>query len=80
MRKDVREARTEEELKKNPANTIIIVEGEMDKLALEMAGYLNVLSVPGGERSRRGTMRSCCMCFMGYVVHVPSCLQLHVMG
>lgn len=27
---------------------IIIVEGEMDKLALEEAGYTNVVSVPDG--------------------------------
>jgi hypothetical protein len=29
------------------SKTIIIVEGEIDKLAMEEAGYLNVVSVPG---------------------------------
>lgn len=33
-------------------NEIIIVEGEMDKLALEEAGILNVVSVPDGAPSR----------------------------
>lgn len=32
-------------------NKVIIVEGEIDKLSLEMAGYLNVLSVPDGAPS-----------------------------
>jgi twinkle protein len=32
-------------------DTLIIVEGEIDKLSLEMAGYLNVLSVPDGAPS-----------------------------
>lgn len=31
---------------------IIIVEGEMDKLAMEVAGYKNVASVPDGAPSR----------------------------
>lgn len=30
---------------------VIIVEGEMDKLALEVAGYRNVVSVPDGAPS-----------------------------
>jgi len=34
------------------AKTIIIVEGELDKLALEEAGFLNVVSVPDGAPSR----------------------------
>lgn len=29
------------------SKTVIIVEGEMDKLAMEEAGYLNCVSVPG---------------------------------
>ncbi len=33
------------------SETAIIVEGEIDKLSLEMAGYLNVLSVPDGAPS-----------------------------
>ncbi|KAK9810135.1 hypothetical protein WJX72_005431 [[Myrmecia] bisecta] len=34
------------------AGDIIVVEGEMDKLALEEAGYLNVVSVPDGAPQR----------------------------
>lgn len=38
----------------NPANaTLVIVEGEMDKLALEACGIENVLSVPNGAVARR---------------------------
>lgn len=32
---------------------VIIVEGEMDKLALEMAGYINVVSVPNGAPAKK---------------------------
>ncbi len=34
------------------AADIIIVEGEMDKLSLEEAGYLNVVSVPDGAPAK----------------------------
>lgn len=34
------------------AETVIIVEGEPDKLALEEAGYLNVISVPDGAPAK----------------------------
>jgi twinkle protein len=35
--------------------TIIVVEGEPDKLALEVAGYRNVISVPNGAQTRGNT-------------------------
>jgi twinkle protein len=35
------------------AKEIIIVEGEMDKLALEVCGYKNVISVPNGAPAKR---------------------------
>lgn len=36
------------------SKTVIIVEGEMDKLAMEEAGYLNCVSVPGARSLRVG--------------------------
>jgi twinkle protein len=35
------------------ADQVIIVEGEMDKLAMEQAGYKNCVSVPDGAPARR---------------------------
>ena len=36
----------------NPVDTIYIVQGEMNKLAMGVAGYLNVCAVPSGELHR----------------------------
>ena len=42
-------------------STIIIVEGELDKLAMEEAGYRNVVSVPDGAPMQVG-MAGVCVC------------------
>ncbi|XP_008445790.1 primase homolog protein isoform X2 [Cucumis melo] len=39
----------------NDADELIIVEGEMDKLSVEEAGFLNCISVPGGAPSKVST-------------------------
>ena len=48
----------------NPEMTII-VEGEMDKLAFEMAGYENVVSVPDGAPSVNSASYSSKFDFLG---------------
>ncbi|XP_031736132.1 primase homolog protein isoform X4 [Cucumis sativus] len=39
----------------NDADELIIVEGEMDKLSVEEAGFLNCISVPGGAPNKVST-------------------------
>ncbi|XP_022955059.1 primase homolog protein-like isoform X1 [Cucurbita moschata] len=39
----------------NDADELIIVEGEMDKLSVEEAGFLNCISVPGGAPTKVST-------------------------
>lgn len=46
------------------APEVIIVEGEMDKLSLEEAGFRNVVSVPDGAPARVKVCQASGCCFM----------------
>ncbi|KAH6555988.1 hypothetical protein KP509_1Z212100, partial [Ceratopteris richardii] len=50
------------------AKEIIIVEGEMDKLAMEEAGFLNCVSVPDGAPAKVSTK------------HLPSEIEVELVG
>ena len=47
------------------ATEIIVVEGEMDKLALEEAGFRHVVSVPDGAPARCAGGRGVAVCGSG---------------